>query len=555
MVVQPQRMMAPVPTPANPIQVPTLKTAALTSTGQSSRMAQDTTTKRIRKSSMRAKQLEVVDLTGAGSDEEDQDDPIILFFQEPNTAPKRPRQAEPPNEISLLHLTTPEKESPREASMEERLAAANAKPNLHLLPPPAHWEVTDELLEGHPMFVELELPPNHPNASQTATSAGSKHREKDLFCLQSNGLSIDQAHAALDAAGGDITVAISNLLSGQGSSDEAQIQEVMMNGVSRRSAEAALTLHSYDVAKALVFCAECYAKGMSPASIAPVGRRQRKQPVIVSSRADEAAKRAHLKEAEEVLKRFQSDNGISSDRVFRIERVQNLERWSDYQRCKARIARDSQGNVNEQRLFHGAERSVVATICSEGFDIRVSNPSGALGSGIYFAQTSRYSDSYARQPRRTQDSTNAYNAFAAFATPLPIPAPVPVLGGMQPMAMPQQFFAMPSAMGGNLQAAGMQIGAHMSRRQAYVQQMNAAMAPHRQHQIAAPQVVAKKHPSPNFLADGLTILLCDVALGNSAAGLPGMRRPPSGHQSTGGGGIWAVYDNSQSYPAYCIHYK
>lgn len=55
------------------------------------------------------------------------------------------------------------------------------------------------------------------------------------------------------------------------------------------------------------------------------------------------------------------------------------------------------GESNEQFLFHGAARATIATITREGFDIRVSNLSGALGAGTYFAFSSAYSHSYSSQ--------------------------------------------------------------------------------------------------------------------------------------------------------------
>ena len=57
------------------------------------------------------------------------------------------------------------------------------------------------------------------------------------------------------------------------------------------------------------------------------------------------------------------------------------------------------------------------------------------------------------------------------------------------------------------------------------------------------------------------MLLCRVALGKIAEGSPDLRRPPPGFDSVcrkldlHRNDIFAVFDNSQSYPEYIIHYK
>lgn len=54
--------------------------------------------------------------------------------------------------------------------------------------------------------------------------------------------------------------------------------------------------------------------------------------------------------------------------------------------CKRRIAENNVGCPNEKLLWHGTSNALITVICSEGCDFRVSNPSGALGSGVYFAE-------------------------------------------------------------------------------------------------------------------------------------------------------------------------
>ena len=570
----------------NPLSMPVYASTmhSQMTNSQSSREAQDRLKKRLhrikKRDRSRPHSIEVVDLTAGDSsdeieeEEEEQeknnsdDDPIILISPSvpgpSSSVPKWSKLHHISDEISLPSISQAPAPARKEKTLEERLAAANAKTGLHLLPPPAHWEVTEDILHGKTVFVELNLPPHHPNAAKgTHRNAEKTNRydDNDVLQLQGNGLSMDEAYAALDAAGGDLNLAITQLLKGSSAhSDESKIREIVMNGISRRDAEAALEFCDGSVTKALILCAECFAQGTHPASIARKSKRdnqnstgQRDIAALKSLEEDRAAKRkaeAELKEVEEVLHRFKA---IDPNRVYRIERVQNLERWSEYARCKARIARDIQGGpVNEQKLFHGAEKSVVATVCSEGFDLRVSNLSGALGAGIYFAQSSGYSDSYARQPRRTQDSS-VYNPFMAMATPLPLPQPI-----VQPMMGGYSNFAAVGLSGLQQVAMAHQMPGRLPITSGYIQPMQAHLHRHSgvvpQPQGAVPQPTSK-YPLPNFLSDGLAMLLCEVALGNTAPGQPGMRRPPAGYHSTGTGGIWAVFDNAQTYPAYCIHYK
>jgi len=43
----------------------------------------------------------------------------------------------------------------------------------------------------------------------------------------------------------------------------------------------------------------------------------------------------------------------------------------------------TKAQLNEQRLWHGSALSTLLTIINEGFDVRVSNMSGALGAGAF----------------------------------------------------------------------------------------------------------------------------------------------------------------------------
>ena len=66
---------------------------------------------------------------------------------------------------------------------------------------------------------------------------------------------------------------------------------------------------------------------------------------------------------------------------------------------------------------------------------------------------------------------------------------------------------------------------------------------------------------PAFAPDGHAMLMCRVALGKVAKGKSSLRQPPSGFYSVcrsldeRHNDIYAVFDNSQSYPEWIVHYK
>ncbi len=74
--------------------------------------------------------------------------------------------------------------------------------------------------------------------------------------------------------------------------------------------------------------------------------------------------------------------------MVRIERVQNPHLWTKYclRRHEVELAAGSP-HINEQFLFHGCRKDIMAVIANEGFDIRVAGMQGSLGAGTYFAGT------------------------------------------------------------------------------------------------------------------------------------------------------------------------
>ncbi|KAL4439959.1 hypothetical protein ABPG75_002960 [Micractinium tetrahymenae] len=433
---------------------------------------------------------------------------------------------------------------PAEPSLADRLEAANRRHGLDLRPPPPHWQVTDELLEGRLVLVELPLPGGPP----------PEHAQVDegkVAQLLHNGLTRAQAVEALLANKGSISKSVLWLAARQGGAGAAgaatagqhATAELRANGLSEEDAAAALAACSGRVDEALMYALETMPAGgpaavarrssrsaaVGPAAAAAqhIAAQQERERREAEQRAQLAAQRQREQaEAKEVLAAFER-GGVPRGRVARIERVQQLDLWSQYQRRLARIANEAgRSNVNERSLFHGADKETLETICTEGFDHRVANLHGALGAGIYFADNSSYSEAYSR--------TQKHSAAA------------------QPAAFPALFGAAagPAILGGIY--SGAQLVAGQAPAALRARGTRAVAQP-----VAAPpgQGGRSGHASPRFVSDGLAMLYCSVALGKQCAGQPGLRRPPAGTQSAAGGGIHAIFDNTQAYPTHIIHFK
>ncbi|KAL4853425.1 Poly [ADP-ribose] polymerase 11 [Chlorella vulgaris] len=417
---------------------------------------------------------------------------------------------------------------PPPQSLAERLQAANTKTCLDLVLPPEHWHVTDELLHGKLQLVVLPLP--------GAGGERQEDKEADVTELILNGASRSHALRALRAAKGDVVAAMCWLLeqSGQGGHDPRALAQLRANGLSVEDAAAALTAAGGDLSTALTHSFQCMDRG-GPAAVARRAATGGKAAASTAAGAatasgaggaEAAAKRqaqaerrqAEMAEARRVLARFAANGGVASKRVLRIERIQNLDLYSQYVRRRARVAKEagrSGHGVNERCLFHGADKETLVIICQEGFDSRVSNLYGSLGAGNYFAESSSYSDAYSRMGK---------HASTAAAMP-GLLLPLPLLGGL---GMPS---GQPSYRGGV--ASGVWAAAHPA-------------AAHRNGAAAG---------QPQFVPDGVAMLLCDVALGKQGKPHAGMRRPADGCQSSLGGTYHAVYHNDQAYPTHIIHYK
>lgn len=281
---------------------------------------------------------------------------------------------------------------PPPPSLAERLQAANTKTCLDLVLPPEHWHVTDELLHGKLQLVVLPLPgaggdrqedkevrldprpcvfgesaawgfgsacpckqvagtcvppaphiyvPTHPPTHATQVQA-------DVTELILNGASRSDALRALRVAKGDVVAAMCWLLeqSGQGGHDPRALAQLRANGLSVEDAAAALTAAGGDLSTALTHSFQCMNRG-GPAAVARRAATGGKAAASTAAGAattsgagEAAAKRqaqaerrqAEVAEARRVLARFAANGGVASKRVLRIERIQNLDLYSQYVR-------------------------------------------------------------------------------------------------------------------------------------------------------------------------------------------------------------------------------
>ncbi|NXP89075.1 PAR12 polymerase, partial [Passerina amoena] len=82
--------------------------------------------------------------------------------------------------------------------------------------------------------------------------------------------------------------------------------------------------------------------------------------------------------------------------ILKIQRIQNPSLWKVFQWQKEKMKRENGGKeVQEKRLFHGADVPFMETICSQNFDWRICGSNGTnYGKGIYFARDACYSHTY-----------------------------------------------------------------------------------------------------------------------------------------------------------------
>lgn len=92
---------------------------------------------------------------------------------------------------------------------------------------------------------------------------------------------------------------------------------------------------------------------------------------------------------QDIYTRLEASSGIARSQVVAIEEILNPVVWDQYNKQKQQMA-----EPNETWLFHGSGPENIAHIAVEGFDLKLANPQGSYGSGVYFASHSSTSLGY-----------------------------------------------------------------------------------------------------------------------------------------------------------------
>ena len=279
-----------------------------------------------------------------------------------------------------------------------------------------------------------------------------------------------------------------------------------------------------------------------------------------------AQHKAEVAEVEAVLARFaHAPGGLNSGAVTRVWRVQHKKLYTRYVERREEVAREAArcaggphvvagyhagtltgaekdtaavvdlassdsgspgashpcGSLNpvanERLLWHGADEHTVRLIIGGGFECRISNMSGALGAGNYFAENASYSHQYSAMPPHASAPGGHSHHHRA-----PPPGHPGHRGGAH---HPAHLVTQQTLEQGHLDAIG---------------------------QLQLP-------PGELFM------VLARVSLGRVGPSANGARIAPPGFQSVGDAGavaptagrknsIYAVFDNSQCYPNYVLQY-
>jgi hypothetical protein len=81
-------------------------------------------------------------------------------------------------------------------------------------------------------------------------------------------------------------------------------------------------------------------------------------------------------------------------KFLRVEKIVNEYREEKYQKLREKIRSENNGCAKQRFLFHGSSNTSIDSIVENGFDIRLSNPNGMFGAGIYFARNSSKANLY-----------------------------------------------------------------------------------------------------------------------------------------------------------------
>lgn len=92
------------------------------------------------------------------------------------------------------------------------------------------------------------------------------------------------------------------------------------------------------------------------------------------------------------IPQIQAQLQTSKLKLVAVDEVLNPALWKTYTQQK-----ESMAEPNEQWLFHGSGPENIANISVDGFDVKLANPNGSYGAGIYFARDSSVSQGYTRK--------------------------------------------------------------------------------------------------------------------------------------------------------------
>ncbi|DBB13492.1 TPA: hypothetical protein ACH3X3_000543 [Trebouxia sp. C0006] len=343
--------------------------------------------------------------------------------------------------------------------------------------------------------------------------------------------------------------------------DQATVEAMMYQGLSKEDAEAALRHCQGDGEAAMLHALECMDTGGAAACAQQqLALGSGSAQALAEAAAQQACQEADLQEAQQVLTRFTANNSsLHLSNVVRIERVQNPHLWTKYclRRHEVELAAGSQ-HVNEQFLFHGCRKDIMAVISNEGFDIRVAGMQGSLGAGTYFAGPGMIGvPGVPGMP--VANGNGFFGAWPGMPGLQNMPFVPPIQAGIiwPPGAGP--------ALTRSAGAAGIlpHPSSHGVAKKDRGKQKRKGKSQPKAREDREEEGASSK---PRFLPEGKAMLVCRVALGRLGIGGPGLRLPPKGTDAvTCQGGtvfpqalasaIFAVFDNSQAYPEYIVHFK
>ena len=495
------------------------------------------------------------------------------------------------------------------------------------VPPPPHWELFPP---GHPedapLFVQLPMPFNGNDEDLDHLGPPSAPISESLVAeLVGNGIAAEDARAALEHCSGDLILAYEFVFQAAGRGGASLVmKKIKEERIQEANAE------------------RMAASSRGHSTVSAAQRAQAEAEALLERQ--HLSKMAAVKEEVDMIQcLFEESETLSrAYAIVAIERVQNRQLFTDYSMRKAKLeaqlsasngtedpnpylhavatgylsstthqlAKRAKGKgchdgrrsqANEKFLWHGSSLKIIKTVCSEGFDFRVSNQAGALGMGTYYSEDAFYSSQYSMRHQASSAALlQAQRAAGKILGPTPPPMPA-VFQAIQAQAQSLQaqaqgmMQAFPGPGGGALaqplQTAPSFGPTHTKSKRGRAPRglpppppppppsaanfyaaafaaspFPSAFDPYWQQSSAPPPAPPPAQPrqritaSPNPTFKGHSMLLCQVALGRTAMGSAGLRRPPPGHDAVHGPSgypnrqNYAIFDNQQAYPSYLVHF-